>query len=136
MELKQPIVEPVVPKVRTFVTARNSDRSEGRGHTVFERYFDDVDEAIDAARRIDVQGMDGEVYEVVSVVPDNKVRVWGRWWLDEIKMCVYGFGPDTEWFDAKQFIYRVHRTGGYKEYLELKKKYGKYDPDLGESWQK
>lgn len=57
MELKQPIVEPVVPKVRTFVTARNSDRSEGRGHTVFERYFDDVDEAIDAARRIDVQGM-------------------------------------------------------------------------------
>ena len=39
-------------------------------------------------------------------------------------------------FEEIQDVYQVHRTGGYKEYLELKKKYGKYDPDLGESWQK
>ena len=122
-----PYVNPIKPEVRMFVTARNSDLTEGRGSTVFKEYFDDVHEAVEAAKGIDVMGTDGEVYEVITLVPDVKKKVWGRWWLPDDVGYYTGFAHDSEWFDPQLIAEKVRESPKFKEYLKLKSIYSRYE---------
>lgn len=108
------------------MTARNSDLTEGRGGTVFEEYFDDVYEAVEAARGISTQGSDGEVYEVLTVIPDDKIMVWGYHWIKELGISYSGFAPGSEWFDDEDIIRQIKQTHEYKKYVEQKQKYERY----------
>lgn len=130
-QIESPKQDPVYPEVRTFVTAHNSDLTEGRGSTVFAKYFDDVHEAVAAAKGIDVQGSDGDVYEILTIWPDKKKRVWGRYYVGKgIGNSNVGFLPGTEWYDPQVDAEIIRRSKGYAEYLELKAEFGQYDPDL------
>ena len=125
-ELTPPLVEPVLPEKDTFVTARNSDLTEGRGHTVFERYFDNVEEAVAAAKGISTQGSDGQVYQIVSLLPDKKELVYGTFWISELRINYTGYNPESKWFDDLQLKEAIRRTAEYKEYAALKAKYERY----------
>lgn len=95
LELSEVYPEPVVMNHDVFVVTRNSDLTEGRGGNLTEGYYDDLDEAIAAARGISTQGSDGDVYRLVEINPDKKVMYWGRRYDWDAHRNIYGFTEES-----------------------------------------
>lgn len=120
--------EPVLPQGDVFVTVRNSDLTEGRGRRVDHEYFDDLDDAVAGAKGIDVQGSDGEVWQITQLLPEKRVKVWGRNHVPGFPTYISytGFTPESGRFDDGVLQERLRQTEEYKKYVELKEKFEPY----------
>ena len=94
-QVEYPNIEPVFPNGELYVVTRNSDLSEGRGHNVNESYWDNLDEAVEAARGINVQGSDGSVYRIVQLLPEKKVMYYGRRYDWDSRRYITEFTPES-----------------------------------------
>jgi len=77
-QVQFPNIDPVFPNGELYVVKRNEDRTEGRGREIDVSFWDDLDEAVEAARGIDVQGGDGSVYRITQLLPEKRVMYYGR----------------------------------------------------------
>ena len=126
-KLDSPVVEPIMPDGLVFVVTRNSDLTEGRGWSVDEGFYDDLDEAVAAARGIDVQGTDGTVYKIVQLLPEKRIKYWGQEYISEARMSYTGFTKESGRFNSDALAAKVRSTSGFKTYLEYKEKYAIYE---------
>lgn len=129
MKIKPPFANPVLPDGDVFVVTRNSDLTEGRGRSVDHGFYDDLDEAVEAAKGIDVQGSDGTVFQVTQLLPEQRVQMWGQQYLNEFKgdAFIYYTGFSVASGRSNEDIAKaVKSTKYYREYVRLKEIMEKY----------
>lgn len=124
MKLEPPSVKPVLPEHDIFVATHNSDLTEGRGRLVDHSFYDQLTEAVTAARGIDVQGSNGTVYQITQLLPEKRVKMWGETWLSETGefrglVRYEGYTPESGRED-KDRADAIKQTDEYREYLRLK----------------
>ena len=90
-QVQFPNIDPVLPKGELYVVKRNEDRTEGLGREIDVSFWDNLDEAVEAARRIDVQGGDGTVFRITQLLPEKRVMYHGRKYDWDNKRYITGF---------------------------------------------
>lgn len=104
-----------------YIARENSDRTEGRGHSVDIGCYSDLDKAIERVRGRGVMGVgDGEVWEME--IPDPPFAITGAL----PKNRVYGYRKDLAGKWGYGFVDNrdapIHDPE-YQEYLRLKEKF-------------
>ncbi len=103
--------------IKLYLSAENSDLTEGRGHTVITGVYLDPEAAVEAVKGRNVMGVgDGDVYEV---------NVEGGVWKGNLyENKIYGYRQrNGHW--GYGYLNEPDDDPEYIEYLRLQKKYGR-----------
>ena len=125
-QVEFPNIDPVYPDGELYVVTHNSDLTEGRGREVDHSFWTDLDEAVEAAQGIDVMGTNGTVYRITQLLPEKRVKYWGREWNNEFRRNYEGFTPESGRWDEESIREILRKHPDYQKYLDLKAKFEPY----------
>lgn len=101
--------------VEIYIVRRNSDLTEGKGHSVINGYYLTEEQALKNNKGIDVMGSDGTVHKLVVLDSEYyEELVWG-YRKNRQNEWGYGFVDNRDSPDPND--------PEYKQYLELKEKF-------------